>query len=198
MSQTWRRDRRHDDYYRAAQREGLRSRAAFKLIQLQDRVKIIPQGARVLDLGASPGGWSLVATILTGREGSVTSVDVRKFERIDGVTFIWGRVGSPELAQRLLEQRFDVVLSDMSPSISGNYSTDHARSVELVRSALTLTVSVLDPGGTFVAKLFDGDMTSALRREAQSQFRTVTVTKPTASRSRSSEVYLVGKDFSPR
>lgn len=198
MSQTWARDRRHDVYYRAAQQEGLRSRAAYKLIQLQDRVKIIPEGARVLDLGASPGGWSLVAKMLTGLEGTVTAVDLRNFERAEGITFLRGRVGSPELMERLTGQRFDVVLSDMSPSISGNYSTDHARSVDLVRSALALAIEVLEPGGAFVAKLFDGDLTVGVRREAQRVFGTVSVTKPTASRSRSSEVYLVGKGFSRR
>ncbi len=194
----WTQERRHDPYYRAAQREGLRSRASFKLIQLQDRFHLIPVGASVLDLGASPGGWSLVARELVGKEGRVTAVDQRSFEPLEGVEFFRGRVGSPELAARLAGHRYDAVLSDMSPSISGNYSTDHARSIDLVRSALALALTVLEPRGTFVAKVFDGDMTRDLLHEARPFFLTVTLSKPGASRGRSSEIYLIARGFRSR
>ncbi len=195
MPRRWVSDRRRDPYYRAAQRDGLRSRAAFKLGQLQDRFHLIPRGARVLDLGASPGGWSLVARSLVGPQGTVTSVDMRAFEPIEGVQFVRGRVGDDALLARLGPEPFDVVLSDMSPSISGNYSTDHARSVDLVRSAFGLSRQVLAPGGTFVAKLFDGDMTVELRGELGPHFERFLVTKPQASRSQSSEIYLMGKGY---
>jgi 23S rRNA (uridine2552-2'-O)-methyltransferase len=195
MSERWVRDRKRDPYYRAAQREGLRSRAAFKLVQLQDKLRIIPEGASVLDLGAAPGGWSLTARALVGPEGRVVAVDIRNFEPMEGVEFIRGRVGSPQLVERLKGEQFDVVISDMAPSISGNYSMDHARSVDLVRQAFTLAESVLAPGGTFVAKLFDGDMTHELRQDLQGRFRRFQVTKPKASRSQSSEVYVVGLGF---
>lgn len=127
----------------------------------------------------------------------MTAVDIRSFEPMEGVTFIRGRVGSPELLDRLKGESFDVILSDMSPSISGNYSTDHARSVELVRSAITLAVPLLVPGGTFVAKLFDGDLTRDLRLELEAIFQKVQFTKPLASRSQSSEIYLVCRGFRP-
>ncbi len=195
MARRWVNERRRDSYYRAAQRGGLRSRAAFKLGQLQDRFHLIPEGARVLDLGASPGGWSLVASGFVGRRGTVVAVDMRSFEPVEGVTFLRGRVGDPALRERLGPEPFDVVLSDMSPSISGNYSTDHARSVDLVKSAFALAQTTLRKGGHFVAKLFDGDMTGELRSELAPRFERLQVTKPQASRSQSSEVYLIGQGF---
>jgi 23S rRNA (uridine2552-2'-O)-methyltransferase len=195
MTRRWVKERHNDPYYRAAQRDGLRSRAAFKLLQLHQHLSIIPYGSRVLDLGAAPGGWSLTARDLAGARGHVTSVDIRNFEPMEGVTFIRGRVGSPELLERLKGQTFDVILSDMSPSISGNYSTDHARSVDLVRCAMGLAQHLLAPGGTFVAKLFDGDMTQELRKDLSAVFEKVQFTKPMASRSQSSEIYLVCRRF---
>ncbi|MCI4361180.1 MAG: RlmE family RNA methyltransferase, partial [Thermoplasmata archaeon] len=127
--------RRRDPYYRAAQREGLRSRASFKLASLSDKFPIFRLGDRVLDLGAAPGGWSVVARAVLGDSGRVVAVDIRSIEPIDGVEVVRGRVGDPQLSEHLGAQRFDVVLSDMSPSISGAYATDHARSVALVRAA---------------------------------------------------------------
>jgi 23S rRNA (uridine2552-2'-O)-methyltransferase len=195
MTRRWVKERQRDPYYRAAQRDGLRSRAAFKLLQLHQHLSIIPYGAKVLDLGAAPGGWSLTAKELVGARGHVTAIDLRNFEPMEGVTFIRGRVGSPEILERLKGETFDVILSDMSPSISGNYSTDHARSVDLVRCAMGLAQHLLVPGGTFVAKLFDGDMTKELRSELSMMFEKVQFTKPMASRSQSSEIYLVCRRF---
>jgi 23S rRNA (uridine2552-2'-O)-methyltransferase len=196
MPRRWVTERHRDPYYRAAQREGLRSRAAFKLGQLNERFHLLRRGDRVLDLGASPGGWSTVARNLVGPEGQVVAVDMRSFEPIEGVMFLRGRVGDPALLDRLGSERFQVVLSDMSPTISGNYSTDHARSVDLVRSAFGVAQHVLEPGGTFVAKLFDGDLTGELRKDLGESFVRLSVTKPGASRSQSSEVYLLGQGFS--
>jgi 23S rRNA (uridine2552-2'-O)-methyltransferase len=187
--------RRQDPYYRAAQREGLRSRAAFKLAHLAEFYPIFGTGDRVLDLGAAPGGWSLVAMDLIGPSGEVVAVDPRGIDPIDGVTVVHGRVGDPRLLPRLRGRPFDVVLSDMSPTISGAYATDHARSVALVESAFELALKVLRPNGRFVAKVFEGDLVPTLDAKGRSRFRKWVHTKPPASRSSSSELYVIGLGF---
>ena len=189
--------RRRDPYYRAAQRDGWRSRAAFKLAYLDDRFHLLRPGARVLDLGAAPGGWSLVALDRVGPSGAVVAVDPRPIAPTDGLRVVRGRVGEPTLLDRLGGDRFDVVLSDMSPAISGAYSTDHARSVDLVRRALALAVRVLTPRGVFAAKVFAGDLVDGLVAEMRPEFREVHRTKPPASRGPSSELYLVALGFRP-
>ncbi len=188
-------ERRHDPYYRAAQREGLRSRAAFKLAALDERFRLLRSGDRVLDLGAAPGGWSVVAASRVGPRGEVVAVDLRPVDPIDGVEYVRGRVGDPALAGRLGAGRFDVVLSDLSPRISGAYATDHARSVALVRAALDLARTVLRPGGAFAAKVFDGDLVPGVEADLAREFASVRRTKPPASRERSSELYLVAREF---
>jgi len=187
--------RRRDPYYRAAQREGLRSRAAFKLAYLDDRFHLLRPGARVLDLGAAPGGWSVVALERVGPRGRVVAVDPRPIAPAPGLTVVRGRVGDPALRERLGLEPFDVVLSDMSPSISGAYATDHARSVELVHLANVLALEVLAPNGAFAAKVFSGDMIDDLLAELRPNFAEVVRTKPPASRAPSSEVYLVARGF---
>jgi 23S rRNA (uridine2552-2'-O)-methyltransferase len=191
------RERRRDPYYRAAQAEGLRSRAAFKLGYLDDRFHLLFSGARVLDLGAAPGGWSIVAADRVGPRGSVVAVDPRPVAPIDGVRIVRARVGDPGLAARLGPGRFDVVVSDLSPRISGAYATDHARSVALVLEGLRLAESVLVAGGAFVAKVFDGDLVPGLAREVERSFARVRRTKPPASRESSSEVYLIATGYRP-
>ena len=190
-------ERRRDPYYRAAQAEGLRSRAAFKLEHLDSKFHLLPPGAHVLDLGAAPGGWSVVARARVGNRGRVVAVDPRPVDPIDGVQYIRGRVGDPRLGERLGPGAFEVVLSDMSPRISGAYATDHARSVGLVRDALGLARVVLAPGGTFVAKVFDGDLVAGLEVELARSFRHVRRTKPPASRESSSELYLIATGYEP-
>jgi 23S rRNA (uridine2552-2'-O)-methyltransferase len=191
-------ERRRDLYYRAAQREGLRSRAAFKLAYVDDRFRLFRPGARVLDLGAAPGGWSVVARERVGPRGLVVAVDPRAVEPIHGVRVVRGRVGDPSLPERLGATEFDVVVSDMSPRISGAYATDHARSVGLVRDAFRLAQRVLAPHGAFVAKVFDGDMVADLERELLPSFARVRRTKPPASREPSSEMYIIGLGFRAR
>lgn len=189
--------RRRDPYYRAAQREGLRSRAAFKLAYLAERFPLLHRGDSVLDLGAAPGGWSLVVRGALGRTGRVVAVDPRAIEPAEGVEVVRGRVGDPRLVDRLGRSSFDVVLSDMAPRVSGAYSTDHARSADLVRAALSLSDSVLRAGGTFAAKIFAGDMLDELEKEMRPRFERVVRTKPPASRESSSELYLLGFGFRP-
>lgn len=195
VSPRWAEERRRDPYYRAAQQEGLRSRAAFKLLFLQDRFHLLRPGQRVLDMGAAPGGWSIVARDLVGPRGQVVSVDLRGFEPMEGVTFLRGRVGDPRLLERLGPKPFDVCLSDMAPTVSGNYDVDQARSVELAELAYGLAQQVLVPGGNFAVKVFQGDLTQDLRRKIGSGFERLDVTKPPASREASSEMYLVGRRF---
>jgi 23S rRNA (uridine2552-2'-O)-methyltransferase len=149
----------------------------------------------VLDLGAAPGGWSLVAADLIGPSGEVVAVDPRGIDPIDGVRVLHGRVGDPRLVERLRGRPFDVVLSDMSPTISGAYATDHARSVELVEAALALAEQVIRPKGRFVAKVFEGDLVGDLDARGRSRFLKWIHTKPPASRSSSSELYVIGLGY---
>jgi 23S rRNA (uridine2552-2'-O)-methyltransferase len=197
MPRRFERERRRDPFYRAAQEEGLRSRAAFKLAYLDDRFRLLRPGRRVLDLGGAPGGWSIVAADRVGPRGRVVAVDLRSIAPIDGVAFVRGRVGDPALVDRLGAEPFDLVISDLSPRISGAYGTDHARSVALVREAVALARRVLAPGGAFVAKVFDGDLVDGLEREVGASFARVRRTKPPASRGASSEIYLVATGFRP-
>ena len=195
MGRRFVRERRADPYYRAAQEHGLRSRAAFKLEYLDRRFHLLRPGDRVLDLGAAPGGWALYAAAAVDPGGEVVAVDLRPIEPIDGVRVVRGRVGDPRLAERLGPGRFDVVVSDLSPRISGAYATDHARSVDLVRQALELARSVLGRGGAFAAKVFDGELVGPLVEDLTAMFSTVRRTKPPASREGSSEIYLVAQGF---
>jgi 23S rRNA (uridine2552-2'-O)-methyltransferase len=189
--------RHRDPYYRAAQAEGLRSRAAFKLAYFADRYPIFRPGNRVLDLGAAPGGWSLVASERVGALGQVVAVDPRLVEPIPRVAVIRAQVGAPDLATRLGPEPFDVVLSDMSPRISGAYATDHARSIALVLEAWALAQRVLKPGGRWVAKVFDGDLLVDAEARMRPFFARWHRTKPPASREQSSELYLLGLGYRP-
>lgn len=200
MTKAWRAARRKDFYYRKAKREHYRSRASYKLKQLDFRFALIEPGDTVVDLGASPGGWSQVAVEIAGPGSKVFAVDIDRFAPIEGVTFIRGDIRDESVVDRLLEmipEGADVVLSDMSPNISGNYSYDHARSVELCEHALAFASKVLKPGGNFAAKLFSGDMGRQVTLEVRRRFDEFHTNHPRASRSASSEVYVVGLGFRP-
>jgi len=149
----------------------------------------------VLDLGAAPGGWSIVAHDRVGPSGAVVAVDTRSVEPIEGVSFIRARVEDPQLISRLQGTPFDAVLADLSPRISGAYATDHARSIALTEAAFRVAEEVLAPGGNFVAKVFSGDLLEELESRLRPAFARLTRTKPPASRAHSSEVYLVGLGF---
>jgi len=198
VTKNWRADHRRDQYYRKAKRENYRSRAAYKLKEIDFKYDLIRPGDRVVDLGASPGGWSQVAAELVGDEGEVYALDLARFLPIERVTFIRGDIRKDSVVARLLEhipQGADVVLSDMAPNISGNYSYDHARSVDLCDHALAFASQVLKEGGNFVTKVFYGDMTKGLVSMVHRSFDEVHVTHPKATRSTSSEVYVIGLGF---
>ena len=178
VTKGWRSARRKDHYYRKAKADDYRSRAAYKLKQLDYKYDIIRPGFTVVDLGASPGGWSQVALELVGGEGRVIALDIDRFPPIDGVTFIRGDVRKDEVTSRLKEHipdGADVVLSDMSPNISGNYPYDHARSVDLCEHALSLASEVLKEGGHLIVRMFYGDMSKAFVSSTRRCFREVHV-----------------------
>ena len=185
---------RQDYYYWKAKKEGYRSRAAYKLLQMNKKFGIIRSGDWVLDLGASPGGWSQVAVELGA---NVVAVDINPMERIENTLFIRGDITDEETIKRIKEIReeFDVVLSDASPKITGHWDLDHFRSVELTRSAFKIAKIFLRSGGNFVVKMFQGSETPKLYNEFKKHFRFKKLHSPPASRKRSSEIYFIGKRF---
>ena len=200
MSNNWVQQHRRDYYYRKAKQLDYRSRASFKLIQIDDRFDILKQGRAVVDLGAAPGGWLQVAAERVGPEGRVIGVDLQPIAPIEGtmVETIIGDVRKQETVDRLLYMiggKVDVVLSDMSPNISGQYAMDHARSIELCEHALAFARKTLVPGGCLVLKVFEGDMMKDLLKQIRASFREVKLHAPKASRSSSSEIYVIARDF---
>ena len=198
MSKAWRADRRRDKYYKRAKAEHYRSRASYKLKQIDYKFDLIAPGDVVVDLGASPGGWSQVARELVGDKGKVFALDIERMNPIEGVAFIRGDIRKESVVNRLLEivpQGVDVVISDMSPDISGAYSYDHARSIELCEHALMFSQKVLKVGGNLVMKMFYGDMSKAFVHQVGKHFDETHVHHPRASRATSSELYVVGLDY---
>lgn len=188
---------RQDHYWRKANDEGYRARSAYKLKQIDERFGVLSRGDVVVDLGAAPGSWSQVALEAVGEAGRVVAVDRESIKPIDGVETLELDVTEDEdldvLARKVGEA--DVVISDMAPNISGNYSTDVARSVYLAQRALAVAERVLGPGGTFVAKVFQGDMTDDFFDQVEARFGFATRTSPDASRDASSEIYVVAKHY---
>ncbi len=195
----WRSERKRDHYYRKAKKEDYRSRAAYKLIQMNERFSLIRQGDEVIDLGANPGGWSQVAAELVGDQGRVIAIDIKPMKAIKGVDFLRGDALSSRTISDIRElldgNKANVMISDMSPNISGNYSLDHARSMELAEMALEYTGWFLRPGGNMVVKVFDGDMTFDYVKKIRTKFRVAKRHAPKASRKSSSEIYIIGKGF---
>lgn len=198
-SKAWLKEHREDAYVLQAQREGYRSRACYKLLELQEKDRLILSGATVLDLGSAPGGWSQVAADLVGDNGRIIASDILPMDGLAGVEFIQGDFTEDAVFERLVEaineQPVSVVLSDMAPNLSGLNAVDQPRAMYLVELALDLALKVLEPGGTFVAKIFQGEGFDALLQSARDEFGQVVTRKPKASRSRSREVYLVAKGY---
>ena len=198
MSKRWLDERRRDPYYRKAKQMDYRSRASLKLIQLDDKFRLLRPGAIVADLGAAPGGWLQVAKERVGARGKIVGVDLQGIEPIEGVITVRGDMRKDETVAEMLEAlggKADVVLSDMSPSISGNYSMDQARSVDLCEHALEFAEKVLKPHGSLVMKIFEGDMMQDFLKLVKSKFKEVRLGAPDASRSSSSEIYIVAKGY---
>lgn len=194
----WVAERHREFYYRLAKKLDYRSRASFKLLQLDDKFRIFGEGDSVVDLGACPGGWSQVAYDIVGEKGKVIGVDLRYIHPLDGVQFIIGDITDDNTMARLLDMvggKVDVVLSDMAPNIAGHYSTDHARSIELCMYAVDVCDRILKKNGKMAMKVFMGDMFGSLERELNKRFEEVIVTSPKASRPTSSEVYVVCRGF---
>jgi 23S rRNA (uridine2552-2'-O)-methyltransferase len=201
-SKAWLKEHRDDPYVQQAQREGYRSRACYKLLEIQERDRLIRPGMTVLDLGSAPGGWSQVAVGLVGHSGRVIASDILPMDSIAGVEFIEGDFSEDEVIEQILSaiggSPVDLVISDMSPNMSGMSAVDQPRSMYLVELALDMARQVLAPGGAFVSKIFQGEGFDELFRQAREPFGKLLTRKPKASRPRSREVYLVAKDFQGR
>ena len=196
-SKRWLAEHFDDHFVKLAQQRGLRSRAAFKLQELQDKYKLIEPGMTVVDLGAAPGGWCQVAQPLVGTGGRVIALDILGMEPVAGVEFILGDFTEDEPLQRLEEAldgaEVDLVMSDMAPNISGMATVDQAKAMYLAELALEFVRQHLKPGGDFVVKLFQGADFDGFVRQVRSLFDKVQVVKPKASRPRSKEVYLLAR-----
>ena len=184
---------RSDAFQRSARREGYRSRSVYKLMDIQKRSKIFRKDDTVLDLGAAPGGWSQVALEYIGEDGKLVGVDLQHILPLKGAQFLQGDIREPETRKELekLVPKADVVLSDMSPNLSGNYSVDQARSVELASFALEIASE--RKANSFVVKVFEGSDFQDFRKAVIDEFGSVRTLSPEASRKQSSEVYLIAK-----
>ncbi|MCP5130434.1 MAG: 23S rRNA (uridine(2552)-2'-O)-methyltransferase RlmE [Pseudomonadales bacterium] len=198
-SKAWLKEHREDPWVQQAQREGYRSRACYKLLEIQERDRLIRPGMTVLDLGSAPGGWSQVAVALVGHSGRVIASDILPMDSLAGVEFIEGDFTSDDVFRRILDAigdtPVDLVISDMAPNMSGVNAVDQPRSIYLVELALDMAQRVLAPGGAFVSKVFHGEGFDELFRTARDSFGKVVTRKPKASRPRSREVYLVARDL---
>ena len=196
MPRRWLEEHRRDHYYRLAKKEGYRSRAAFKLLQASRKYKLIKRGDTVVDLGAAPGGWIQVATTLVGDKGYVLGVDLNPIEKLDrpNVDTIVADITNPktlDFIKERLPRRADVVVSDVSQNVSGVWELDHARQIDLARASLRIATSSLRIGGNFLTKAFQGSLLNEFVKEVKRHFKFVKIFKPKASRSSSSEIYIV-------
>lgn len=186
----------NDPYVQLARKEGWRSRAAFKLLEIDDRDRLLRSGEVVVDLGAAPGGWSQVAARRVGAGGLVIALDVLEMEQVHGVDFIQGDFRDDDILARLEERlaglRVGLVMSDMAPNMSGVPLVDQARIMHLAELGLDFCQAHLKPEGAFLVKVFQGTDYAAFLRSMREVFRTVAVRKPAASRDRSAELYLLG------
>jgi 23S rRNA (uridine2552-2'-O)-methyltransferase len=195
----WYTEKKREHFYKEAKKKGYRARSAFKLLQIQKKFNIIKKDDFVVDLGAAPGGWSQVAKDIVGDKGKLVAIDLLRIEPLEGVVFLQGDMTEDESLQKVLNatdgHKADVVLSDMSPDISGNYSVDQARSIFLCEKALESTEMLLKPGGIFVCKIFEGEDIKEFIEKLKAKFRSVKQFSPIASRKSSSEIYVIAKFF---
>lgn len=197
-SQKWLERQLNDPYVARAKREGWRSRAAYKLLEIDERFHLLRKGQRVVDLGAAPGGWTQAAVKAVGPGGHVVGLDLLPIDPIPGADLIqldFLDDSAPEQLLARLGGKADLVLSDMAANTTGHKKTDHLRIIGLVEAAAAFAVEVLAPGGAFVAKVFQGGTESALLAELKRDFAAVRHVKPAASRAESAELYLVATGF---
>jgi len=190
-------EKKKEHFYNAAKQAGYRARSAFKLKQIQKKFTVLKEGRFVVDLGAAPGGWSQVAKEIVGENGTVIGMDLSPIQPIKGITFLQGDMAKEASLEELItiigDKKADVVLSDMSPDISGNYSVDQARSIYLGEQALITAEALLKPGGNFICKVFSGEDLQDFINILSKKFRIVKQFSPPASRKTSSEIYIIAK-----
>lgn len=202
MGKRWQKKRKKEHFYKKAKKEGYRSRASYKLKQLNDKYGVLKPSDIVVDLGAAPGGWLQVAREKVGEDGFVLGVDLEEIEELDhpNVRSIQDDITDEETKNRIRENLPDapnVILSDASPDISGIWDVDHARSIDLSRNALNLAQEFLVPGGNVLIKVFQGEFFEDLLNDVEKCFEFHKSSKPEASRKESAEIYIIGKGFSP-
>ena len=188
-----------DPFVKKAQLDGYRSRSAYKLTELNEKDRLIRPGMRIMDLGSAPGGWSQVAGKLVGAKGRVLATDILPMEPIKNVDFIQGDFTDEAVVAQLLDWlgggKFDLIISDIAPNITGIDSADQASSMYFLELALDTVRQTLKPGATFVAKMFQGSGSDQYVKELRTSFEKVLIRKPAASRAESREVYIVAKGF---
>jgi 23S rRNA (uridine2552-2'-O)-methyltransferase len=198
-SKAWMKEHFDDKYVKEAQRLGYRSRACFKLLELQEKDSLVRSAGTVVDLGSAPGGWSQVSADIVGDHGRVIASDILPMDALAGVDFVQGDFTEDAVFEQILSvignSSVDLVISDMAPNMSGMAAVDQPRGMHLVELALDMAKSVLSPGGNFAVKIFQGEGFDAYLRDCRDSFKTVLVRKPKSSRARSKEVYIVGKGF---
>ncbi|WP_271408092.1 23S rRNA (uridine(2552)-2'-O)-methyltransferase RlmE [Pseudomonas sp. Q1-7] len=198
-SRRWLDEHVNDPYVKKAQKDGYRSRASYKLIELNDKDKLIRPGMLVMDLGSAPGGWSQVAGRIVGENGRVLASDILPMDPLDNVDFIQGDFTDDAVFAQILDmldgRQPDLIISDIAPNISGVAAADQASSMYLVELVLDMVRQVLKPNGNFLVKVFQGEGSDEFLKDVRTSFEKVVVRKPEASRPRSREVYLVGKGF---
>lgn len=198
-SRRWLREHFTDPYVKQAQKEGYRSRAVYKLLELHERNHIFSQGMTVIDLGAAPGGWSQLAAQFVLPKGRIIALDILPMPPIEGVEIMQGDFSDPVILQalqeRLGENKPDCVLSDIAPNMSGDKSVDIPKAMYLAELALDFALQVLSPNGIFLIKVFQGEGFDALLKDIRRHFKKVVIRKPKASRDRSREVYLLAREL---
>ncbi len=195
----WYHEKKQEHFYKKAKTEGYRARSAYKLKQIQKRFQVMKPGDTVVDLGAAPGGWSQIAQEIVGKHGLVVGIDLQKITPLEDIVFLQGditdKTSLTTLKRSIGNKGADIILSDMAPNISGNYSVDHARSIYLSQMAFDVAKQLLVERGNFVCKIFQGELLQDLVMSVKNQFQSIKRFSPKASRKSSSELYLIGKSF---
>ena len=195
----WLKEHFDDQYVKRSKDDGYRSRACYKLMEVNDKDHLLMSGMTVVDLGAAPGGWSQVAAEIVGDSGRVVASDILEMAPLGGVTFVQGDFTEDSVFEEILsaigDEPVDLVISDMAPNMSGNASSDQPAAMYLVELALDMARQILKPNGNFLVKVFQGEGFDPYLADMRSSFKSVVTRKPDSSRARSREVYLLGKGF---